>query len=280
MSKINQSFSEEDWVELTWAYRHLEHPSFAARLSSVIGVPIEQAIRLLPKPWYRRVEEAAEQSVRIMMDLTINSMTKVSPDAANDSLHRLLVMGTGAVGGFFGPLMLLPELPVTTALMLRSIADIAHSQGEDLHSEEAKVACMQVFALGARTKEDRATDTGYYGLRVTLSLHFSQRLLHLGGSRGLGHVPAGMGLIRGVASRFGIVVSDKIAAQLVPVAGAVSGSLLNLIFMRHFQEIARGHFIVRRLERTHGADVVKAAYREIGKRELEASRSFSPLEGW
>lgn len=280
MSEIENCFSEGDLNDLAWAYRHLEHPSFAARLSSVIGVPIEQAIHLLPKTWYQRVEEAAERSIKIMLDLTINSMSKVSPDAANDSLHRLLVMGTGAVGGFFGPLMLLAELPVTTALMLRSIADIAHSEGEDMDSEDARVACMQVFALGGRTKEDRATDTGYYGLRVTLSMHFSQRLLRIGKALPHSPVPAGVNLVRGIAARFGVVVSDKAAAQMVPVIGALSGSLLNLVFMRHFQDIARGHFIVRRLERMHGVEKVKEAYEDIGRREADATRSYSPLEGW
>ncbi len=272
--------SEEELADLEWAYRHLEHPSLAARLSSVIGVPIEQALRLLPQSWYRRVDEAAERSIGIMLDLTINSMAQVSPDVANDSLHRLLVMGTGAVGGFFGPLMLLAELPVTTALMLRSIADIAHSQGEDLTSEDARVACMQVFALGGRTKKDLATDTGYYGLRITLGMHFSRRLLHIGKAATGDTVPAGVNLIRGIVARFGVALSDKAAAQMVPVVGAVSGSLVNLAFMRHFQDVARGHFIVRRLERIHGAETIRREYEGIGRRAEDAARSFSPLEGW
>jgi len=280
MSESEIFLSEHDLADLEWAYQHLEHPSLAARLSSVIGVPIEQAIRLLPQSWYQRVELAAEHSIKIMLDLTVNSMAKISPEAANDPLHRLLVMGTGAVGGFFGPLMLLAELPVTTALMLRSIADIAHSQGEDMNSEEAKIACMQVFALGGRTKEDQATDTGYYGLRLTLSLHFSHRLIRIGKALPNAPIPVGVNLIRGLASRFGVVVSDKMAVQMVPVVGAVSGSLLNLVFMRHFQEIARGHFIVRRLERKHGAKKVKEAYEDVGRREAQAINSYSPLEGW
>jgi hypothetical protein len=247
----------------------------------VIGVPIEQAIHLLPKSWYRRIEETAERSIAIMLELTIRGMTKIEPDAANDPLHLMLVVGTGAVGGFFGPLMLLAELPLTTALMLRSIADIAHSQGEDLSSPDARLACMQVFALGGRTKEDRATDTGYYGLRLTLSFHFSRRLLPVGKAAAMQSVPAGVNFMRGVAARFGVVVSDKLALQLVPVAGAVTGALLNGVFMRHFQDIARGHFIVRRLERKHGAEAIRKAYEDIGRRDAEAlNSSYSPLEGW
>jgi hypothetical protein len=33
----------------------------------------------------------------------------------------------------------------------------------------------------------------------------------------------------------------------------------NLLFIDHFQDVARGHFIVRRLERAYGAETVRAA---------------------
>jgi hypothetical protein len=66
-----------------------------------------------------------------------------------------------------------------------------------------------------------------------------------------------------VASRFGITVSEKVAAQAVPVLGAAGGALINTIFIDHFQDIARGHFIVRRLERKYGADLVKEEYLKL-----------------
>ena len=47
------------------------------------------------------------------------------------------------------------------------------------------------------------------------------------------------------------------------VAGAVSGALVNLAFMQHFQDIARAHFIVRRLERSYGEDEVRRRYGEL-----------------
>jgi hypothetical protein len=42
------------------------------------------------------------------------------------------------------------ELPVSTIIMLRLIADIARSAGEDLSDPEAALSCVQVFALGGR----------------------------------------------------------------------------------------------------------------------------------
>jgi hypothetical protein len=58
-------------------------------------------------------------------------------------------------------------------------------------------------------------------------------------------------------------VSEKIVAQSVPVVGAAGGAVINLLFIDHFQDVARGHFIVRRLERTYGAETVKRAYLEL-----------------
>jgi hypothetical protein len=48
----------------------------------------------------------------------------------------------------------------------------------------------------------------------------------------------------------------------VPIIGAVGGGSINLLFMNHFQEVAHGHFTIRRLERKYGEDIVKRAYDE------------------
>jgi hypothetical protein len=63
-----------------------------------------------------------------------------------------------------------------------------------------------------------------------------------------------------IASRFGVVVSQKVAAQAVAMVGAVGGAAVNLAFIEHFQDLARGHFTVRRLERVYGVDTVRNEY--------------------
>ena len=57
--------------------------------------------------------------------------------------------------------------------------------------------------------------------------------------------------------------------MLVPGIGAAAGAGLNLMFMDHFQDVSRGHFIVRRLERCHGAEAVHTAWQSI---DLKRSR--------
>jgi dihydroxyacid dehydratase/phosphogluconate dehydratase len=81
--------------------------------------------------------------------------------------------------------------------------------------------------------------------------------------------PAIVRLVSQVASRFSIVVSEKAAAQAVPVVGAFGGAAINAVFIDHFQDMARGHFIVRRLERRHGTETVRRMYAGLAGEETE-----------
>jgi hypothetical protein len=112
-----------------------------------------------------------------------------------------------------------------------------------------------------------------------ISFHFSAPVIPVESSPA-GLIPGGIELVRAIAARFGVVVQDKAAARMVPVAGAISGALLNLLFMNHFQDMARGHFIVRRLERKYGIEYIRKIYQRIGDKESEHDKVYSPLEGW
>jgi hypothetical protein len=69
-----------------------------------------------------------------------------------------------------------------------------------------------------------------------------------------------MRFVAAIGSRFGVVISEEVAAKALPVIGAVGGGVINVIFMNHFQQMARGHFIILRLEKTHGQPAVKQQY--------------------
>ena len=49
----------------------------------------------------------------------------------------------------------------------------------------------------------------------------------------------------------------------VNIIGALGGAAVNYAFIDHFQEIARAHFTVRRLERRYGKNVVRMAYDKL-----------------
>ena len=46
----------------------------------------------------------------------------------------------------------------------------------------------------------------------------------------------------------------------MPIVGAVSGGTINYLFMRHYQDLARAHFEIKRLEKQYGNEAVRAVY--------------------
>ena len=54
-------------------------------------------------------------------------------------------------------------------------------------------------------------------------------------------------LIAAVAPRLSVVLGQKLAAQSVPVLGAIAGGGTNYVYTRYYQQIARVHFGLRRL---------------------------------
>ena len=262
-------FSNQELDELRQAKVLLENPGLAAKLASYVGSPVEKGMKLLPAKWQKGVHGATEKALMKALDVAVKSLGTRSgvhgAKSARNAAHRVAVATSGAVGGAFGLMALGVELPVSTTIILRSIADIAASEGEDPRHIDTKLACLVVFALGSpKDARDNATESGYFAARSALatavteaSKHLAQKGLAKGGS------PALVRLIGLIAARFGIVVSEKTAAQLVPVIGAAGGALINTLFIAHYQDMARGHFIVRRLEKIHGAEPVRLAYEKL-----------------
>lgn len=263
------TLSSAETDDLRAAKRLLETPGLAARISHLAGAPIERGFALLPKSWNALVQDATRKSIETALDVALRTMDHRRARAPSNWWHKLAVGTTGAAGGAFGLPALAIELPVTTTIMLRSIADIARSQGEDLTGPAARLECIQVLALGGGSRGDDAGETGYFAARAAMAKAVSDAVQHLARS-GLSQkgAPAIVRLIALIASRFSIVVSEKAAAQAVPVVGALGGAVINTLFIDHFQDMGKGHFIVRRLERAHGAEEVKRAYQA-----LQAGRS-------
>ncbi len=252
--------------ELRLAVDYLEHPGMAARLTNMFGVPIEKGFDLLPERWADMIHDATRKSLEKSLEFVVVTMGRRVPPAPRNRLHKLAVTASGGIGGAFGIPALAVELPLSTIIMLRSIADIARGEGENLREMETRLQCLQVFALGGRSQDDDASEAGYYAVRAALAKTVSEAASYLT-ERGMTSegAPALVRLISSIASRFGMVVSEKVAAMAVPVVGAAGGAMVNALFMDHFQKTARGHFIVRRLERKYGTAPVEAVYRQLKK---------------
>jgi hypothetical protein len=185
-------------------------------------------------------------------------------------IHKGIATLAGAAGGAAGFSGLAIELPFTTTVMLRAIADIARGEGEDLADPATALACLEVFALGGRAEPgavrfgDDNVETGYFAVRGALAKSVSEAARFLL-ERGVAEeaAPALVRFITLVGSRFGFIVSQKVAAQSVPVIGGVCGAAINYAFVDHFQRLARGHFTIRRLERRYGARTVQAEYEKL-----------------
>lgn len=240
----------------------LENPGFLLRLADSLGTPVEWTLDLLErkvpgggKLLRSSVEKALWSAAKIAADSLSGSGGNVSR-SLREKWHRRATGLTGALGGAFGLPGLAVELPVTTTLMLRAIADVARQEGEDLESLETRLECLKVFGLSGRGSADDAAESGYFAARVALA-----RAVR-GAAAGATAETLGRLIVR-IAPRFEIAVGEKVAAQALPVLGAVGGAALNVAFTRHFQAIARAHFAVRRMERLHGEKVVRDAYEEI-----------------
>jgi hypothetical protein len=121
-----------------------------------------------------------------------------------------------------------------------------------------------VFALGGPTADETGVEADYFAVRTMLArglVEIADFAIDKGAIRE--SAPFLVRFLTQIASRFGVVVSQKVAAQAVAVVGAVGGAAVNLAFIEHFQDVARGHFTVRRLERVYGADAVRSEYERI-----------------
>jgi len=257
MSNTTLSLAEQR--DLWRAVNALERESLVARLSEMTGEPITQVLRRMPKAVSRQIHRVVQSALKQALEVALYKMDTRLPEPGA-GLFKVMSGITGGVSGFFGMATLAVELPVSTTLMLRSIAGIARKQGEDLKSPAARLACLEVFALGPNSRGP-VGETTYYATRAFLAKAVSEAA-QLAAERGLAgrSGPAIMDLIGAIGSRFGLVVSDKVAAGAIPVIGAIGGAAVNLAFMEHFQRLAQAHFSVRRLERKHGTEEVRRVY--------------------
>jgi hypothetical protein len=253
----------EDLADLRYAKGLLENPSLAARIANFVGTPIEMVIEHLPDSARELISAATKKSLETALGFAISTMDDRRQDALNWA-HKIAVATTGAIGGAFGLPALSVELPISTTIMLRSIADVARSEGERIRSPEAKLACIEVFALGGHKRSEDAAESGYFAVRAALAKTVAEAAEYIV-ERGAAEevAPLLIRLIVQVAARFGIPVSEKFMAQSLPIVGAAGGALINTLFIDHFQDVGRGHFIVRRLERAHGSDVVRKEWDAI-----------------
>jgi hypothetical protein len=258
--------SGSDLDALRAAVAALERQTFTGRIARLAGRKVSFVSSPLPPQVKEMAQAAAQKAMGTALRVALSSLER-APTGDSTRLHRRLAAVTGGIGGAFGLASLPLELPLSTTIMLRSIADIARNEGENLREPETGLACLEVFALGGHAEEN-VLEGGYLAVRALLAKSVSDAARHATArSIALDSTPALVRLINQLSSRFGVVVSQKLAAQAAPIIGAVSGAAINLAFTEHFQNLARGHFAMRRLERVYDPVMVRAQYARIAQDE-------------
>ncbi len=232
------------------------------RLADLMGGAVGQATRLgmrglgLAPTLQVKLQGVAEAAVVRAFDIAVVGMKRpVSMRDAGEStgsargwrdhVVQAAVAASGALGGFTGFTGLIPDIGFTTLTIMREIARIAREEGEDLSTAEGKRACLEVFALRSLDGNEEQSELGFFSARAVL--------------RGR---PVVM-LLSEVSSHYGLALSRKVSLQMMPVAGALCGASLNAAFLAHYRALARAHFTIRRLERSHGNVSVREAMETI-----------------
>jgi len=284
--------ADDDLARIVQAAQYLENPRFLMRAANTLGKPIESLLGAMPAVMQHTVSKAVQKAMETALQTAL--LTLGDGDAAKgdwqaqektsktrSQLHTATAAATGFAGGFFGAAGLAVELPLTTTVMLRSIAQIARDYGADLNDPAVRLECLAVLALGSAPPKEHAAaasgsasgdvasmESSYYTSRIAIGMALKSASEYVAGRTAAQiaeavakrSAPALVRFLSMIVGRFNTVVGEKAIAQAVPVAGALAGAALNAAFTEHFNTVARMHFDLRRLERLHGESVVAKAY--------------------
>jgi hypothetical protein len=201
-----------------------------------LGGGVERQLSLLPAPLRAELERVTVQAL-----LAAHGLAGIGGEGEGRGTMAAAVF-SGAAGGAGGVVTSLAELPVTITVILRAIRAEARKAGFDPAEPGIRAACLEVFAAGSPLATDDGANTSLISARLTLT------------------GPALQKLIATVAPRLAAALGQKLAAQAVPVLGAVSGAALNAAFLRYYRELARIRFQLMRLSVQHGAEAVATRF--------------------
>lgn len=222
-------------AELARRYKRANGP--VIRLVNRLGTTLESQLSVLPTSVRSQIERVTAQALETSYGLAARA-----PDlGARGPLAAVIT--TGAAGGFGGLPTAIAELPVTVTLFLNAIRAEARDAGLDPDEDWVRAECLQVFAAGSPLAQDDGVNTSFVASRIALT-----------GS-------AVQNLITAIAPRLAAVLGQKLAAQAVPVLGAISGAAMNAAFLSYYREIARVRFALLNLAKVHGSDAVEAEFR-------------------
>lgn len=217
--------AEAELDRLAALYRAAGGPGM--RLLTALGGRAEGLLDRLPRELRGGLGAATERALTLSMRAAQGSRGAL-PDQPG-WVDTALTTALGAAGGLGGLPGALVELPATTTMLLRSIQNVAAQQGFDPAAKNVQFDCIRVFASAGPLTHDDGADMSFLTLRLTLTGSAMQKL------------------IAGVSPRLATALGQKLAAQSVPLLGAVTGAGTNYLYTRYYQQMAQVHFGLRRL---------------------------------
>ncbi len=221
------------------AARHARAGRGAMALLNRLGGKVENQMALLPAGVQWQVLALTQGALEQAYGLAATSgrLGKIGGGG-----HMALAGLSGAAGGLGGLPSAVAELPVTITVILRAIQEVARDHGFDPADEAVRRETLRVFAAGSPDEADDGVNTSFIGARLTLT------------------GPALHKMIATVAPKVAAALGQKLAAQAVPVLGAVAGAGLNLAYVRYYREIAHVRFALLRLAQEHDPERVSRAF--------------------
>jgi len=224
---------------LAQRYRGANGPLMA--VMNRLGGSIEARVALLPDALRAQIETVTRTA--LAQSYRAAGLGRFAPDLGGRATPVLAAL-TGAAGGMGGIATSVAELPFTITLILHAIRQAAVAEGFDPDEDAIRIECLRVFGAGSPLSQDDGVNTSFLGARLTLT------------------GPALQKVIAAIAPRLAVAMGQKLAAQAVPVLGAVAGATLNTAYLRYYREIAHVRFALLRLAQTHGAGPVLMAFQD------------------
>ncbi|WP_128253618.1 EcsC family protein [Falsirhodobacter deserti] len=249
-SPVLSPLSAETEAEIAALVRRAERAGGPLmKVISIAGHRAEGLMEKIPSPVRVRIEEATAFALRRCYTVASAARASRLPDTGRYG-HSVAAVISGGAGGFGGIASSVVELPATISIFFSAIQKVAASHGFDPNEESVRLECLRVFGSGTPFEEDDGVNTAFLASRIALS-------------------GAGVqGLIASVAPRLAAVLSQKLAAQTVPLLGAATGAAVNLAFVTYYQELAHVRFGLLKLAKEHSETGVMQSFRAASARPV------------
>jgi hypothetical protein len=192
----------------------------------------------------------------------------------------LLGSATTLVEGIPGAQLIIPSLILADVTSSMTLLSRHTCRIASVYGFSSKLPENLPHVIAAMAPQTEATDEGYLAIKTAVVTSIREAGQFMSRTAGVvmdrkvleREAPQMIRLITYVADRLGVVVTQKELGILVPVAGAVLNSSINIAFQQLGHQLAKDYFRRLILEERYGDELVAYTL----SREIEALRASRP----